>query len=63
MSNTKAFWLRIGRAKTAGDFDKLETALTRLYENGIFTANEFMHLDHALLAERIAVETEEEEEE
>ena len=61
MTNTKAFWLRIDRAETTEDFDKLEASLTRLYENGIFTANQFALLDQELLDKRIAVETEEQE--
>ena len=56
MNNVKAFSNRIARANSAADFDKLEAALTRLCENGIFNGREFMDLDHALLDERIAFE-------
>ena len=56
MTNVNAFKARIAKAKTAADFDKLDTSLVRLYNNGIFTAQQFMDLDHALIDERIAVE-------
>ena len=55
--NTKAFRKRIADPEnTPADFDRLEKALVRLYENGIFTAQQFMDLDHALICERVAVE-------
>lgn len=57
MTNVKAFMGRISDPKnTLADFDRLEKSLVRLYENGIFTAQQFMDLDHALIDERIAVE-------
>ena len=40
---------RVERASSLEDFDKLEASLTRLWNNGIFTAYEFGRLDALLL--------------
>jgi uncharacterized protein YqgQ len=54
--NIKAFKARIARASTPSDFDKLEASLTRLYENGIFSVQQFSALDILLIDTRIEKE-------
>ena len=55
MTNVNAFKARIAEAQTASDFDKLDTSLERLYNNGIFTASELGALDVILMEERVAL--------
>ena len=55
MTNVNAFKARIAKAQTASDFDKLDTSLERLYNNGIFTASELGALDVILMEQRVAL--------
>lgn len=55
MTNVNAFKARIAKAKTDAEFDKLDTSLERLYNNGIFTASELGALDVILMEERVAL--------
>jgi hypothetical protein len=48
-SDYASFVARVERASSLEDFDKLEASLTRLWNNGIFTAYEFGRLDALLL--------------
>ena len=61
MTTEKYLMHRIAHAKTTDDLDTIEVELNRLYEEGVICGFEHMHLDHALIAERIAIETEEQE--
>ena len=55
MTNVNAFKARIAKAQTDADFDKLDTSLERLYNNGIFTASELGALDVILMEARVAL--------
>jgi len=55
MTNVNAFKARIAKAQTDADFDKLDTSLERLYNNGIFTASELGALDVILMEQRVAL--------
>jgi hypothetical protein len=61
MTTEKQFLQRISRAKTLADLDSLAAELERLHEEGMICGFEHMHLDHALVCERLAIETEEQE--
>lgn len=55
MTNVNAFKARIAKAQTAADFDKLDTSLVRLYNNGIFTPKELGALDVIVMETRVAI--------
>jgi len=39
------FQLRINKASTNQDFNKLDNSLNRLFDNGVFSVKEFIDLD------------------
>ena len=49
MTNYQTALRRIANAKTKEDLQKVEAGLTRVYDAGFFTENEFMRLDGKIL--------------
>tara|TARA_R110001606_G_C15231120_1_gene635104 strand:+ start:755 stop:931 length:177 start_codon:yes stop_codon:yes gene_type:complete len=49
MTNYQTALRRIANAKTTKDLQKVEVGLTRVYDAGFFTENEFMRLDGKIL--------------
>jgi len=49
MTNYQTALRRIANAKTTTDLQKVEAGLTRVYDAGFFTENEFMRLDGKIL--------------
>lgn len=49
MTNYQTALRRIANAKTTADLQKVEAGLTRVYDAGFFTENEFMRLDGKIL--------------
>jgi hypothetical protein len=45
MTNYASMAKRIRSCKTLADLDRIEKSLTRIYNAGVFSENEFMRLD------------------
>jgi uncharacterized protein YqgQ len=58
MTNYTTFTKKIRAANTLSDIERLDTSLTRLYDAGIFTPNEFGRLDLLILVRSIEIEEE-----
>ena len=56
MDNYKSALQRINNAKTAKALQKVEAGITRVYNAGFFTENEFMRLDGKILDKKIGGE-------
>lgn len=55
-SNYKTMADRIRKCKTNEELKKCEQSLTNLYNNGIFTENEFGRLDGLVLDQYVKIE-------
>jgi hypothetical protein len=56
MTNYQAMTQRINRANTMEALAKVETSLDRIFNNGIFTINEYSKLDQKIVDKRINIE-------
>lgn len=56
MNNYQSALQRINNAKTAKALQKVEAGITRVYNAGFFTENEFMRLDGKILNRKIGGE-------
>jgi len=53
MNNYQSAIKRINNAKTENSLQKVESGITRVYNAGFFTENEFMRLDGKILNKKI----------
>ena len=55
MTNYQAMAQSINKADTLEALDKVETSLDRIFNNGIFTINEYAKLDAKIVDKRINI--------
>lgn len=55
MTNYQTMAQRINKADTLAALDKVEASLDRIFNNGIFTINEYAKLDAKIVDKRINI--------
>lgn len=55
MTNYQTMTQRINKADTLAALDKVEASLDRIFNNGVFTINEYAKLDAKIVDKRINI--------